>query len=123
MDGARVQGLKTTSVVEMTLSLTTQDRCDIDVRVDLSAKELVRDYLSIQKPVLIKNVQQDASWGSLRDKYVYVAVILCVMVLRWSRVQFNTTHGLTVLRSVAIPYAKLCVVYLRVFDVEIVWTE
>ena len=44
--------------------------CDVDVRSDLSADAFLRDYLSIQKPVLIKN----ALHGDLIEDIEFIVI-------------------------------------------------
>ena len=74
---------------KLPLSLTSE-RCDFDVRLGLMPEEFLRDYLSIQRPVLIRN--GIGNWANLRHK--------------WQRSNMDAKYGKLSFKRVIIPYAN-----------------
>ena len=66
--------------------------CDIDVRVNLTADEFLIEYLSVQRPVRIRNALWGPEWDALRA--------------RWSREQLVAHYGHERVKRVEIPYAE-----------------
>ncbi len=67
-------------------------RCDIDAVESLSMEDFLIHYLSIQRPVLVRNAQKGKNWDRVRKK--------------WTRANFDKAFGHLVFESVTIPYAK-----------------
>eukprot|EP00042_Codosiga_hollandica_P042513 m.391633 g.391633 ORF g.391633 m.391633 type:complete len:329 (+) comp56346_c0_seq38:1280-2266(+) len=67
--------------------------CDFDIRSDLSADEFMRQYLSVQRPVLVRNHhRKNAKWESLRKN--------------WKRESFLQKYGSVSATHAEIPYAR-----------------
>lgn len=77
------------AVLELPTSLTSE-RCDFDVRLGLTPEEFLRDYLSIQRPVLIRNAT--GNWAGLKTK--------------WQRHNLDAKYGKLTFRRVIVPYAQ-----------------
>ena len=74
---------------ELPTSLTSE-RCDFDVGASMTPEEFLRDYLTIQRPVLIRNAT--GNWTGLRHK--------------WQRHNLDAKYGKLTFEHVIIPYAQ-----------------
>lgn len=91
-DGARVVELESANGWRWgDQSNATARKCLIDVRYDLTPDDFYREYLSVQRPVIVRNAL-GVNWNSLREQ--------------WGFTTFLQIHGNIEFDTFSIPYAN-----------------
>lgn len=73
-------------------TLLTEDKCGFDVVMDISSEDFLYEYLTLQRPVIIRNAVKSKLMKSLLRK--------------WQRDQFIKEYGKLKFKEVVVPYAE-----------------
>ena len=73
-------------------TLLTEDKCDFDVVKDINGEEFLYEYLTLQRPVIVRNAMKSKVMKNLLRK--------------WQRDQFVKEYGKLQFKEVVVPYAE-----------------
>ncbi|XP_065905980.1 uncharacterized protein [Dysidea avara] len=73
-------------------NILTEDKCDFDVVSDISNEDFLYEYLSLQRPVIVRNVVNSKNVKNLFRK--------------WQRQQFVKEYGTLEFKEVVVPYGE-----------------